>query len=354
MRLPWKRTPSVDQFIVSWSGKTLCFVRARANAAGGFDVQQVGVEHQGNESLEDFAKRLSGLGLKGRATKVMLRPEQYQFLQIDTPAVAPEELRSAARYQIRELVNSHIDDITLDVMRVGDGQHKSHDHLFVVSVNNAVVRDVLALGELMKWDISVIDVQETAQRNLQTAVVRRNGDLARADAALVLADDQQALLTISVNEELFYSRRLELPQGFLAMAWANEQVQEASEGYTPVGEYVPDYSVGGTSYGTDYTAGAASSAAGGTEPAQRFLVEVQRSLDLWDRSWSALPLAGLRVAAGVRTGELARWLARDMGQTVVPMDVTDLFGQLDQASEEVQLECLPLLGVLMRTEARKL
>ncbi len=356
MHLPWKRRVSDDQLIVSWSGKTFCFAHARANGAGGFDIQQIGVEHQGNDTLEDFAKRLAGLGLKGMAAKVMLRPEQYQFLQIDTPAVAPEELRSAARYQIRELVTAHIDDITLDVMRVGDGQYKSHEHLFVVAVNNAVVREVLALGDLMKWEVAVIDVQETAQRNLQTAVVRRDADLARADATLVLADDRQAVLTISVNEELFYSRRLELPAGFLTAEWAQAHAPVAADSYTPVEEYVPDYSVGGASYGTDYTAGAGSAAqaAGADGPAQRFLVEVQRSMDLWDRSWSALPLSGLRVSAGERTAELAQWLARDMGQTVLPLDVASFFPKLAKAPYAVQLECLPLLGVLMRTETRKL
>ena len=63
---------------------------------------------------------------------------------------------------------------------------------------------------------------------------------------------------------------------------------QSDEGFTPVGEYVPDYSVGTESYGADYSGAAAGSS--NNEGAQRVLVEVQRSLDLWDRSWSSLPL----------------------------------------------------------------
>ena len=102
--------------------------------------------------------------------------------------------------------------------------------------------------------ISVIDIQEMAQRNLQSALAKQAGQMGRAEAALMLADGQQALLTISVNEELFYTRRLDLPKGFMDMAWGGEQeVAVAAEGFTPVDEYVPDYDVGGAPYGTDYS-----------------------------------------------------------------------------------------------------
>lgn len=349
MRWPWKRSLSGEQLIVSWAGQTLAYVHARPRTDGGFDIRAMGVAHQGVDSAEDFVRRLGGLHLKGLQATAMLRPAQYQFLQIDAPSVAPEELRSAARYQIRELVDVHIDDITLDVMRAGDGQQKGVEHLFVVAVNNAVVREVLKLSDAMKWNINVIDVQETAQRNLQCAVAQREGRADRADATLILADDQQAVLTISANDELFYTRRLELPAGFLTMEWG--QAEAVSSGFTPVEEYVPDYSVGGGSYGSDYTGGAAAT---GNEPAQRFLVEVQRSLDLWDRTWSNLPLSSLRVSAGARTAELAQWLARDMGQTVLPLDLDSFFPQLASLPQEERMECLPLLGVLMRTESRRL
>jgi MSHA biogenesis protein MshI len=124
MRWPWRRKASQDQLVLSWSAKTLAYVHARAGDDGVFAIQHMGVERQGADSMDDFVRRLQALGLKGREAKVMLSPEQYQFLQIEAPAVPPEELRAAARFQIRDMVQSHIDDITLDVLRVGDGQQK--------------------------------------------------------------------------------------------------------------------------------------------------------------------------------------------------------------------------------------
>jgi MSHA biogenesis protein MshI len=357
MRWPWQRNLSQDRTVVSWSAGTLAYVRARLKGDGTFEVSMAGVERQGADSMDDFVRRLQALGLKGGRAWVMLRADQYQLLQIQAPPVPPEELRAAARFQIREMVNTHIDDITMDVMRVGDGQNKAADQLFVVAALTAMVSGALDLAQALQWDVNVIDVQETAQRNLQSALARRESRLEKADALLMIAGDRQALLTISAGEELFFSRRLDLPDGFMAMQWSQNSDDAAPvvDTYTPVGEYVPDYSVGGTSHGNDYSSGQSTSSGGADhDKAQRVLVEVQRSLDLWDRAWSSMPLSGLHVAAGERSSELAQWLSRELGQSVVAIDLNEQFGALSAFDPVDQAYCLPLLGVLLRTETRKL
>ncbi len=367
MRWPWKRKASQDQLIVSWSGDTFAYVRAHASADGLFEIQQMGVERPDTGSTEDLVHRLQVLGLKGLEASFMLRPEQYQLLQIDTPAVPPEELRAAARYQIRDMINTHVDDVTLDVMRVGDDRQKGKSHLFVVAATNAVVRSVLELGDAMHWAVAVIDIQETAQRNLQNALATRDGQTDRVNATLVVVNGQEAVLTISANEELFYARSFDLPEGFVEASWRRENAELAAAtigaeaaAFTPVQDYMPDYSGQQGAYGHDYsgTSGGDLSASPGMsvhdESAQRFLVEVQRSLDVWDRTWSSMPLHGLSVYAGGRSDELAEWLTAQLGQTVVALDVRAMFPGYERAPTDVQAMCLPLLGVLLRSESRKL
>jgi MSHA biogenesis protein MshI len=349
MRWPWSRVASQDRLVVSWAGQTLAYVRARTKSNGQIEVRQMGVERQGIDSREEFVSRLKAQGFGGLATSVMLRPEQCQVLQIAEPAVAPEELRSAARYQIREMVDMHIDDITLDVMHVGDGQDKSAGQMFVVTAANTVVREVTALADELQWPLAVIDIQEMAQRNLQSAIAKREGLSDRATAALVVISDSQALLTISAHEELYYSRRLDLPAGFLNMEWSAgvEFFEDAdtavSDAFEPVSEYVPQH-VDALGMGGGLDASATDS-----DRSQRLLVEVQRSLDLWDRTWASLPLAGLRVYAGVRSFDLSAWLSQEMGQTVGTMEIEALFPDFGNVRPEDQTLCLPLLGALLRT-----
>ncbi len=338
MRWPWKRQRANDQLVISWSGQTFSYVLARSHADGVTEVLKFGVERQSGRGAQDMARQLQHLGIKGYEARVMLLPEQYQLLQIEAPAVPSEELRLAARYQIRGLLHTNVDDVTLDVMRVGDGQAKGAGHLFVVAAPNAVLREVLELSDAMSWKVSVIDIQESAQRNLQNAMAGREG---HASAALVCVEGQPAVLTISANDELFYTRRFELPEGSLAGS------DESTKSLAPLSECMTDFADSSVPPKT-------STATGDDDQAKRFLVEVQRSLDLWDRSWVDLPLSSMRVYAGKRSEELSKWLTERLEQVVAPMNVNALFVGFEGGAAGARARCLPLLGVLIRVESRKL
>jgi MSHA biogenesis protein MshI len=172
-------------------------------------------------------------------------------------------------------------------------------------------------------------------------------------------------LTISANEELFYTRRFELPDGFLAASWGQDESApdrsvDSVESYIPVGDYVPDSSMGDASYSGDFSDRRAALIptlaipAKDNDKAQRFLVEVQRSLDLWSRTWARLPLNKVHIYAGERSQELSAWFGIQTGQTVVPMDVSSLFPGFERAAERDKALCLPLLGALKRTKSRKI
>lgn len=315
---------------MAWDGRALAYVQAQQESPDVFRVERFGVERRGDDSAEDFAKRLAALGLKGRGARAMLRPPQYQMLQIDAPPVPPEELRTAARWQIREMVSVHVDDLTLDVLKVGDDRARTTASLFVVAAANAEIRSVMQTAQALRCEVRVIDIQDLAQRNLQSALARRLGVTDRAYAAIVMTDDRQALLTICANDELFYSRRIDLGEGFMQAAWGA---------------------------GADGTAGVELSLA---EPgheedrAQRLVVEIQRSLDLWDRTWPTLVLDRITVQAGVRTQEMARWLGQQLGQAVLPLDVSAMFPGFEGGTDADRQLCWPLLGVLLRSEQRKL
>lgn len=336
MRWLRQRQYSNKLLTVSWSDQTLSYVCARLRADGTHNVFKFGVERQGADSTQDFCRRLKALGLNGLHARVMLRPEQYQLLQIDTPAVPDEELHSAVRYQINDLLSAHVDDVTLDLMRVGDdGQaQKKGEQLFVVAADNTAIRDVLALSEAMRWSVAVIDIQETAQRNLQSALARRKGREKQANPVLVLSEGGAAVLTISANEELFYARRFELPEGFLVASWEH-------------GSGAPGWSANSKA-----SSASASDEApyfrGDDTKVRRFLAGVQTSLDIWSRSRAGMPLDEMQVYAGERSVELSKWFSVQLGQTVLPMDVSDLFPGFESLGENDKALCQPLLGALIR------
>lgn len=335
MKLPWfsGRARQHNGLIIAWDGQALAYVQARRAGPETFRIERFGVERQGGDSADAFARRLAGLGLKGLAAQAMLRPAQYQMLQIEAPAVPPDELRTAARWQIRDMVSQHVDDLTLDVLKVGDEQVRTPASLFVVAAANAEIRAVLQTAQALRCEVGVIDIHDLAQRNLQSAQARHMGLGDRAHAAVVILNDSQALLTICAHGELFYTRRIDLGVGFIQAAWG-------------AGE--------GGANGVNWSDPSPTPPERDEELAQRLLVEVQRSLDLWERTWPMLALDHVAVQAGERTAELAGWLGPKLGHTVLPLDVAAFFPGFEGGSDADRLLCWPLLGVLMRSEDRKL
>jgi len=324
-----RRARQTEQLVLAWDGRSLAYVQARREAVDRHRVQRFGVlRAEGGNPVEALARQLAALGLRGRAVRAMLRPEQYQMLQIDAPAVPPEELKTAARWQIRDMVNMHLDDLTLDVLRVGDERVRASGSIFVVAAPNAVIRGVMETAQAARCSVDVIDIQDLAQRNLQSALARRAGVADRAHAAIVMHEDHQALLTICAHDELFYTRRIDLGAGFMQAPW----------GTAPATSQDDDNGIALAQEG---------------ERAQRLVVEIQRSLDLWDRTWPMLVLDRIGVQAGARTAEMAEWLSRDLGHSVTPLDASPLFPGFEGGNEADRRLCWPLLGVLLRSEGRQ-
>jgi MSHA biogenesis protein MshI len=324
-----RRSARAERLVLAWDGGALAFVQARKDGAERHQVQRFGVlRPAAPENSDELTRQLAAAGLRGKAVRAMLRPSQYQMLQVDAPAVPPEELKKAARWQIREMVSLHVDDLTLDVLKVGDDRVRASGSIFVVAAPNAVIREVMGVAAAARCELDLIDIQDLAQRNLQTALARQLGvPDQRAHAAIVMTDDSQALLTICAYGELFYTRRIDLGPGFMRAPWG----ASGAEGTEALALAGPD-----------------------EDRAQRLVVEIQRSLDLWDRTWPTLVLDRIFVQAGPRTGELAGWLSRDLGQPVAELDVAARFPGFEGGSEADRQLCWPLLGLLLRGEERQL
>ena len=294
----------------------------------------------------DEPARLLRWGLLAEARPVpageaiaLLDPADYQILKVDTPNVPQEELKSAARWQIKEMVDVDVAELTLDVMHVGGDVERTKRELFVVAARNSAIKSLTDGAAAISSSITIVDVWETALRNLLAARARAD-DLAARACAAVHIDERHCLLVVCAGDELFYTRRLEGDPGLLARA-RGEQV-ETGMAEMPLGfEYQPG--------------GAFDNRAAQESP---LVVELQRSIDVWERSWPELPLARLYVITAKHGAEVATLIQRELGQRTVALDPLAAFAGDAPAPEgdpgEALGACLPLLGAALRTETRKL
>ena len=248
-------------------------------------------------------------GIGGHRLTTLLLPGEYQTLLVEAPNVPAEELKTAIRWKIKDSLNYHVDDATVDMLRIPSAPSAPEraQSLYAVAAANDTIRKYMALFEQAKLGLDVIDIPETAQRNI-AALFEQEG------RALVLLafDDNGGLLTVTSGGELYLTRRIEVSAGQLQDA--DENLREQSR--------------------------------------DRVELELQRSLDYFDRQFNHLTVGRILVSAPDGTG-LVEFLAGMMGTKVEKLDlsqVMDIGVVPALADGEFAAHALPALGAALRRE----
>ena len=258
------------------------------------------------KGLEKVARKMR---LASYRCTTMLPPSQYQILLIEAPAgVKREELKSAVRWRIKDMIDFPVNDATIDVLEIphgGSGSGSRPPSMYVVVANNDIVRGVMDRFAGARIPLKAIDIPDLAQRNI-AALYESEGR-----ALLVLSFDRDGgLLTITAGGELYSSRRLD------------------------------------TSYEQTNADNAADN---GTF--ERVLIEVQRSLDHFERTFSQAAVEKVLVAPMARSQQLVSHLAGQLYLPVSAMDIADVmdlpehYGSL---TPEQRAEWFRLIGAALR------
>lgn len=273
--------------------------------------QVVRCEYQetGTISAAALEKLRRDAGLGGHHFTTLLVPGEYQILLIEAPNVPDEELKTAIRWKIKDSLSYHIDDAMVDVLRIPTGKSgpERAQSLYAVAAANDVIQKRMALFEQAKIKLDVIDIPEMAQRNIAALFEQEDRAL-----ALLAFDDNGGLLTFTAGGELYLARRIEISAG---------QLQDASESLR---EQCRD----------------------------RVELELQRSLDYFDRQFNHLPVSRVLVSAPENTG-LAEFLSAMISAEVAKLDLSqalDIGAVPALADSEFAAYALPALGAALRRE----
>ncbi len=261
-------------------------------------------------ALEKIRKDAS---LDAARISTLLSAGEYQLLMVEAPNVPVNELKTAIRWKIKDLLNYHIDDATIDVLKIPANKYGAERpaSLYAVAAANETVRSRIALFEKAKLDLKVIDIPEMAQRNIAAAFETEGRGL-----ALLSFSDEGGLFTITCDRELFLARRIDITLG---------QLQDANENLRQ--QYV-----------------------------DRVVLEVQRSLDYFDRQFHHIPVNRVLVCAPQSLG-LERILLDSLGLPVEALDLAqgmDITAVPELRDSEFVTYALPALGAALRQERRAL
>ncbi|MDO8178155.1 MAG: agglutinin biogenesis protein MshI [Undibacterium sp.] len=233
------------------------------------------------EMLERFAKESPA---KNYRCGLLLSPDEYQLFSVEPLNVPAEELKSAMRWRLKEMLDYHIDDATFDVFGVpGDKNAGGRIHsMYAVAARNKLIAERQALFSDAKLPLSIIDIPDLAQRNISSLLEPEGRGI-----ALLSFDENGGLLTLTFGGELYLSRRLDIKLSQLQTSDADKQ----------------------------------------TMIFERITLELQRSLDNFDRQHNFITTAKLILAPlGSVAAELQAYLASNM---YMPVEVLNLENILD-------------------------
>ena len=137
----------------------------------------------------------------------LLNPGEYQLLSVEAPNVPNDELKTAVRWRIKDVLDFPVDDAVIDVLTLPSDKNtpERKSGLFAVAASGASIRQRQELFESAHVGLSAIDIPEMAQRNLSALLETPGRGL-----ALLACDNAGVLLTITFEGELCLSRRFDV------------------------------------------------------------------------------------------------------------------------------------------------
>lgn len=253
-------------------------------------------QHEQNQALTDLRKRHQ---LNKIPCTFILNPDQYAFIQIEAPNVETDELKSAVRWRIKDMLDFHIDDATIDAFSLPLSARQSAVQLmYVVAARSPLIQSVVDRLLAVDINLTAIDINELALHNLTTTQ---------------LENDQQVVAACYRLHDSFYIVISDKNQMYLC-------------------RHIDDYTVPGSEGELDYN---------------QLALEIQRSLDYYESQYGKGAVAQLSVFSNRKnTPNPADYFQLP----VVRADLDNLLPKLNEYSDDVIMHCLSALGGALRSE----
>ena len=284
------------------------FAHVRRRAGKKPEVLLLNSYQRAGEDLDTLTRLRKVLKLARYRCTTVLRVGEYQLLQVEPPDLPAAELKEALPWRIKDMLNYPVESATVDVLEIPSdpaavGRAKQ---VFAVAANNSTIAPRMALFDDAKLSLLAIDIPELAQRNISALFEEEDRGL-----AMLCCDESGAMLTFTFRGELYAARHTEVT--LLQLQQADEDRRE--------------------------------------QLFERISLEVQRSLDNFDRMNGHIRLPHLLVSAPPEVPGFLEYLHDNLSIPVMEMDLAKVldFPSIPELSEPSrQTQCLKAIGAALR------
>lgn len=262
------------------------------------------------ESTESDAlsRLVQSRGLKRYRCAALLGENEYRLVQLEAPSVPQEERIQALRWRLKDVVDFPVDNAAIDVAEIPtEGGRQAS--VFAVVAPASVIGERMRFFHDKKLPLEAIDIPEMAVRNVAALFEEANRGL-----AFLALTQNEGLLTITYRGELYLSRRIEIASAALAQADDERRGQML----------------------------------------ERLALELQRTLDNFDRQYGFISVSRLVVASEFDCTGIVGVLGQNL---YLPVQAADLATVIDIAalpelrSTDRQAQSLLAIGAALRADA---
>ncbi|MBI3545386.1 MAG: pilus assembly protein PilM, partial [Gammaproteobacteria bacterium] len=226
-----------------------------------------------------LARVAADYDLKRSRCTTVLNTNEYTLLLTEAPDVPPDELRAALRWRVKEMIDFHINDATLDVFELpGEKAAGRARSMYAVAARTTAIQKRVDMMDTAGVNLDVIDIPEMAQRNL-AALLPEDAK----GVVLLSLTPTNGLITITKQSEIYLSRSIDIGLEMLA------QAQDINSLF------------------------------------DRIVLEIQRSLDYYDSHFRQASINHLALAPMAKEiAGLEDYLKANLNATVLKMDLEKL------------------------------
>lgn len=240
--------------------------------------------------------------LKKKMCSLVLNTQDYQLIQVEKPNVPKAEQKQAVRWKLKDLMDYSIENATIDVLEIpAEGTPSGRmSHVYAAAAPNEVIGSLSNCFLDSGVQLKAIDIQETAQRNIASLLEQKDRGL-----ALLSVSASGGLLTFTSGGELYHARRIEFDGNYSESTY------------------------------------------------ERIALELQRSLDHFERQFPQVVISQLLVAPFAETARFCDYLRNFLYIPVERFEFADIFDfgdevRLDDLTEQARL--FTVIGAALREE----
>lgn len=303
-----KKTATAGWTALVMAPRRIDVARVRRRAGARPLIETLESYERGSDDAQALARLRKKYDLAGARCTTLLAPGSYQLVPLDLPGGADAEVDMAIREKLKDSLDYPVEHATLDHFEIpvqGAGRSAT---AYAVAASNAVVAPRVRAFEAARVPLEVIDIPEMAQRNIAALCEEPGRGL-----VFLSFDESGGLLTLTANGELYSMRRIEI---------SLDQLMQADE---------------------DRRASLFD----------RVGLEVQRSLDNFDRQFSTAPVNRVLLGPHPLAEAMLAFLRDYLSMPVEVLDLAQVadfpsLPELNQPSRQAQ--CLLAIGAALREE----